>query len=265
MKFCPKCGKKGIKGVLCSKCTAEKSVIEFKDIKLKYCINCKAYLFRNKWIKTNTLESGVRKAVKKSLKKKTTAEINPILPKIEPKPGLTHNFEVEIKMSPKEKYYIPAKIELTTCPKCSKEGTQYFEGILQLRNPNPEVVEFIRKEAKDQKSRGIYITDEKDVAYGKGIDFYFTSQKYIQNLGLKLQKTFGGILKINPKLFSKSRQTSKDLYRVNVLFELLDFKIGDVILVDNKILKVTDLGKKGSGVDLKTGKKTNFDYKKQPA
>ena len=263
MKFCPKCGKKGITGVLCRECSAEQSFINYRDIKLKTCVNCKAYLFKNKWMKANTIDNTIKKIVQKSLRTKMTAEIIPHLPEILQKPGLCYDFEVELKVSPKEKYYIPATLELTICPKCSKKGTQYFEGILQLRNPTQEVIEFIRSEADKQKERGIYITKEEKIAYGKGMDFYFTSQKYIQNLGLKLQNTFGGILKVNPSLFSRSRETSKDLFRVNVLFELLDFKIGDVVAIGNKIVHVTEIGKIGIGFDLKTGNKTNFDYRKK--
>lgn len=263
MKFCPKCGKKGITGVLCRECSAEQSFVSYKDIKLKVCINCKAYLSKNKWRKADTMDNALKKIVQRSLRTKITAEIIPHVPEILQKPGLCCDFEVELKVSPKEKYYIPASMELTTCPKCSKKGTQYFEGILQLRNPTQEVIEFIRSEARKQKEKGIYITKEEKIAYGKGMDFYFTSQKYIQNLGQKLQNTFGGILKINPSLFSRNRQTSKDLFRVNVLFELLDFKVGDIVAIDNKVVHVTEIGKIGIGHDLKTGKKTNFDYRKK--
>ena len=263
VKFCPKCGKKGIIGVLCRECSAEQSFISYKEIKLKTCVSCKAYLFKNKWKEAGTIDNTLKKIVQKSLRTKITAEIIPHVPEILQKPGLCCDFEVELKVSPKEKYYIPASLELTICPKCSKKGTQYFEGILQLRNPTQEVIGFIRSEAGKQKERGIYITKEEKIAYGKGMDFYFTSQKYIQNLGQKLQNTFGGILKINPSLFSRSRETSKDLFRVNVLFELLDFRIGDVVAIDNKIVHVTEIGKTGIGYDLKTGKKTNFDYRKR--
>jgi len=53
-----------------------------------------------------------------------------------------------------------------------------------------------------------------------GIDFYLTSQRYAQSLGKKLKKTFKGELKISSKLFTVNRQTSKNVYRVNVLFRL---------------------------------------------
>ena len=78
-----------------------------------------------------------------------------------------------------------------------------------------------------------------------------------------LQKEFGGILKISPQLFSKSHLTSKDLYRVNVSFRLLDVKKGEVIKIDEKVVKITSIDKKIRGIDLLTAKKKNFDLKER--
>jgi len=54
----------------------------------------------------------------------------------------------------------------------------YFEGILQLRNPNDEVISFINSQIK--KRTGVFITKEQKG--NNGIDFYITSQKYLQAL-----------------------------------------------------------------------------------
>ncbi|PIN86864.1 hypothetical protein COV19_02560 [Candidatus Woesearchaeota archaeon CG10_big_fil_rev_8_21_14_0_10_44_13] len=263
MKFCPKCGRKGIDGVLCRDCSSEQSSIKFREIRIKFCIDCKSYLFKNKWVKADSIEEVIKRIAKKSLKSRIAGEIIPLLPEIEFKPGINYDFEVKIKVSPKEKYFIPARIEMTTCPKCSKKGTKYFEGVLQLRNPNEEVIGFIRNDIRGQAGKGVYITKEERVEYGKGVDFYITSQKYLQTLGFKLQKKFGGIMKVNSRLFSRNKQTSKDIFRVNVLFEMLDFKVGDVVLVGNKPIKVTDISKIATGYDLAMEKKTNFEYKKK--
>lgn len=261
MKFCPKCGKKGIQGVLCSECSIGQNFLEFREIRIKLCGDCKQYFFKGKWLGYTTIKNAIQKIVEKSMKARISADITPMLPEMVQNEGMNYDFEIEIKISPKEKYYLPAKIEFVRCPRCSKSGTTYYEGILQLRNPNKEVVDFIRKEIAGERERGVHITHEEDVAYGKGIDFYITSQRYLQTLGLKLQKRFGGILKVNPRIFSRDRQTSRDVYRVNVLFELLDFKVGDVVLSENKIIKISEIRKNAVGYDLKTGKKTNFEYK----
>lgn len=134
---------------------------------------------------------------------------------------------------------------------------QYYEGILQLRNPNKEVVDFIEKEV--EKKENVFITKKEKVR--NGIDFYITSQKYLQNLGKKLQNCFGGELKVSSKLFSRDRQTSKGVYRVNVLFRLPGFKKGDIIELRGDKIKVINIGKKVFAKNLKTGKKVSISFR----
>ncbi len=132
----------------------------------------------------------------------------------------------------------------------------YFEGILQLRNPNKEVVDYIKKEIK--KKEKVSISDIKKVR--GGLDFYLTSNKYLLKLGEILQKQFGGILKTSSKLHTRSRQTSKEVHRVNVLFRAMDFKKNDVILINNQLIKIKSMGKKIQGINLEDNKKKIFEY-----
>jgi len=144
------------------------------------------------------------------------------------------------------------------CPKCGKKGTQYFEGILQLRNPNQEVVDFIHKEMAKQEERGIYIN--KIVELKNGLDLYLTSQRYLQVLAKKIHANFGGLKKTSSQLFTKDKQTSKDLYRVNVFMEIPKFSKGNVLKIDDRVVEVHGFGDKASGLDLKTEKKVLFGY-----
>ncbi len=133
----------------------------------------------------------------------------------------------------------------------------YYEGILQLRNPNKEVVQFIRNQIK--KRQGVFITFEGEVT--NGIDFYITSQKYLQIIGRKLKKNFHGELKISSKLHTKSRQTSKNLYRVNVMFRAAKYSTGDILNFKGDKIKILKLDKKILAKEIKTGKKLNISYK----
>mgnify|MGYP001574226577 CR=1 FL=1 len=78
----------------------------------------------------------------------------------------------------------------------------YYEGILQLRNPNKEAIEFIKSQIK--KKEGVFISTEKKV--NNGIDFYITSQRYLQTLGKELKKHFSGELKVSSRIHTKNRQ-----------------------------------------------------------
>ena len=128
---------------------------------------------------------------------------------------------------------------------------EYYEGILQLRTPTQEVVDFVRrKTAKDKKA---VIVKEKKAK--KGIDVYFSSQKYLRSMGKMLKQRFPGILTISRKLFTVSKITGKRVYRVTVLFRVLPFKRGDVLEVRGETVEIITLDKKILVKNLKTGKK----------
>jgi len=93
---------------------------------------------------------------------------------------------------------------------------QYYEGILQLRNPNKEVINFIRNQFKNNEKAHI----AKQEKLKTGIDLYISSNKFLLALGKKLKKSFNGELKTSRKLHSQSRLTSKKVYRVTVCFIL---------------------------------------------
>ena len=93
---------------------------------------------------------------------------------------------------------------------------EYYEGILQLRNPNEEVLNFIRNQFKNNSK--VWISKQERLK--TGIDLYISSNKFLLSLGKKLKKSFKGELKTSRKLHSRDRMTSKNVYRVAVLFRL---------------------------------------------
>ena len=132
----------------------------------------------------------------------------------------------------------------------------YFQGVLQLRNPNNKVIEFIKKFLEQNNT---YITKTKKVK--NGWDYWVTSQRVLQNLGNKLKSRFDGILKVNPRIYTRDWLTSKDVYRVNVYFELCKARTGQIIDFRGDKVKITAIGKKIFAKDLKTGKKVCVDIK----
>jgi nonsense-mediated mRNA decay protein 3 len=158
----------------------------------------------------------LKKIIKDSIREKAgIKEIN--IPKTKKNPGINVEGEAKVEYE-NEIYIIPFKIRYTLCSKCSKINSEYYEAILQLRNPSKEAIKFIENDVKKNKEKGVFITKKEDVK--NGIDFYVTSQRYTQSLGKKLNKTFNGELKLSRKLFTTDKQRSKHVYRVNVLFRL---------------------------------------------
>ncbi len=134
---------------------------------------------------------------------------------------------------------------------------QYYEGILQLRNPNKKVIKFVKNQINEKK--GVFIS--KTVKVRNGYDFYISSKRYLKNLGYKLRKQFGGELKISSRLYSRDRQTSKELHRVNILYRCCGIKSGNIIEVRGEKIKVIGLGKRIQGKRLNDGKKMYIDFK----
>ena len=126
----------------------------------------------------------------------------------------------------------------------------YYQGVLQLRDVNEEILNFVDNQIK--KRGDVAIT--KKVTYPNGVDLYITSQKFIRILGKKLRESFGGEIKISAKLHTRSK-TGKDLFRVNVLFRLSKYKRGDIITIRGDQVKLLQVGNRIFAMDLRTGKR----------
>ncbi len=92
---------------------------------------------------------------------------------------------------------------------------QYYEGILQLRPFNKDVLDYVKKQI--EKSDCLI---SKEVDLKDGTDLYLTSQRFAISLARKLKRVFKGEVKISRSIHTRSRVTSKDVYRVTVLFRL---------------------------------------------
>lgn len=137
-----------------------------------------------------------------------------------------------------------------------KHGS-YYEGVLQLRNVNDDVVDFAVKEI--EKDPSTKISEVKEA--GNGFDIYITRQKFLRSLGNKLQKQFGGQVLVSRRIHTRNRQTSRDLYRINLLFKLPSFKKGDIIGYRGDKIKILQSHKKVLAKDIKTGRKLNLSFK----
>ncbi len=131
--------------------------------------------------------------------------------------------------------------------------SDYYEGVLQLRHVNDEIINFVLNQII--KRGNVAIT--KTVKFSNGVDLYITSQKYIRILGKKLKDSFGGELKISSKLHTRNKQ-GKYLYRVNVLFKISKYKKGDIVSIRGEKVRLITIGKKIFAKDLKTGKKVTI-------
>lgn len=129
--------------------------------------------------------------------------------------------------------------------------SNYFQGILQLRDVNDKIMAFVHNQIKKRKD-GVAIT--KTVRLPNGVDLYITSQKFIRILGKKLKENFGGELKVSAKLHTRNKQ-GKDLYRVNVLFRLLKYNVGSIVNIRGEDVRIISMRSKIFGKSMKTGRR----------
>lgn len=263
-RFCPNCGNL-LHGTseLCSSCTTPD--FKFKDIKIVLCNSCNSYLHKNKWTKYTDVNTAISMTALEGIKakvkiKKLSKELKE---KIEShKAGIKDDLNIEV-IHKTQIFDIPAKLEVTLCPKCSKRGTQFFDSTIQLRNCTEEILAFARNEVKKQQKKGIFITKEVPIdKYSiKDIDMFLTNQTYAKTLAEKIKKNFGGTIKKNAKHFSLNWQTTKTLYRLNILLQLPSYKKNDVIKEDNHLYKIISIGDKIRVEDLRTKHKTSLPNK----
>ncbi|MBW2987114.1 hypothetical protein KY336_01060, partial [Candidatus Woesearchaeota archaeon] len=125
-------------------------------------------------------------------------------------------------------------------------ASNYFQGILQIRNPTKEIVDFVRSQFKKSEH---FIA--KEVKVRGGIDFYSSSNKFSKKLGKQMYEQFGGEFKESAKLFTRNKLTGKNVYRVNILYRAPDVMKGDIVKIDGKTVKVISLRKDMlKGIDL---------------
>lgn len=127
----------------------------------------------------------------------------------------------------------------------------YFEGILQIRSDNPELITWIHERIRQDRKAAV--AKEKKVT--NGVDLYMSDQHYLQNLGKKINAHFPGILKISKRLHTMNKMTSRHVYRVTVYFKPYPFKHGDTVIVQGESLKILSLGNRVQVKNLHTGEK----------
>lgn len=136
------------------------------------------------------------------------------------------------------------------------KNPQYFQGILQLRNPTQEIIDFVAKEIEKKKTAWIAKTENQK----NGIDLYLSSNRLLKDLGKKLNTKFCGELIESSSLHTKSKQTGKDLYRGCILFRSYNIKKGDTIQIKGNSVKIIAMGKDILGKDIKTNKKVHIRF-----
>lgn len=249
-KFCPKCGKESVG--LCKDCKTHE--LNLKEISVHFCVSCNRVQSKNKWFEIKDLETLYTKLLKESTKEPVELVG---YQEIEKKPGIKKTINLLLQHN-NEELEFPVYYEVTYCPNCKKKDSQYFEGILQFRGDNKEIIDFIKSDLKKHESKGVHCNNI--IRIKQGYDFYITNKKYINRLGQRLVEQFGGECQANEQLFSRDKLRSKDLFRINMHYKQPEYLKGQIIIKDNSPIKIVNVSKKISGINLKNDTKVSFNY-----
>ncbi|MFA5141887.1 MAG: NMD3-related protein [Candidatus Woesearchaeota archaeon] len=134
----------------------------------------------------------------------------------------------------------------------------YYEGIIQLREANDKVVDFLFDQLERVRSKGVFMTRMEKIK--TGFDFYISDKREMYTIVKKMQKEFGGEIKLAPQLYTMDHSSGKEVYRLNIFFKPSEYKKGDVVKKGKIVIQVTSSSKKISGIDLRTDRKILLDY-----
>ena len=251
MPFCPKCGKDIAPGqVFCEEHQEHK--LEAKPFDIVVC-DCGRFFAKNRWFVPNDIQESVVKVIKDHVKQHV--EVKEVSFELPEKRGKKAQGEASISFMG-ESFPLAFATKNQRCDKCAKLGTHYFTAKLQLREPPEGVLAFIEEFMAGKEEKGVSINKVEDTP--RGPDLYLTHKSAARQLGEKLVRKFGGVMKQSEQLFSRNHQTSKNLYRLNVVVEFSKFRQGDVIMLGNRVVLVTGMGKQCTGRDLALDKKVVF-------
>lgn len=109
-----------------------------------------------------------------------------------------------------------------------EKHAEYFEGQLQMRGINKEILDYVHKRILNEGEQVPTV-----IEHGRGdLDYNISSRRLIHKIGIELKNKFGGTVKESAQLFSRNHLTSKNVYRLNVLYKTHDVEKGQVISVD---------------------------------
>ena len=95
-------------------------------------------------------------------------------------------------------------------------NAQNYQGILQLRPHNKEVLNYVYGEI--EKSGNVFITKEINKKFG--IDLYLTNKYFLIQLSKKLKNKFHGKIIRSRSLYGKTRHSSRLVYRTTICFKI---------------------------------------------
>ena len=256
--FCVECGsEEELFGSLCRKCLLSKDLImPPTHIALDMCHDCGKFLESGRWqeIYHVTLATSIL-----DTETKTHAQVESIswdIPDFPPDKGehreacravaIIGNQEFE------QDFEVAIRIRVQMCPSCSRQSSDYFEAIIQLRKDGLAVKDSERELAIENqlilKYTDTLAGNEANAFLSKwgavqgGMDYYIGSIVLAKNIAAKMRDNYGANIKESNTIVGM--RDGQDLYRWTILVRMPTNGVGDVVAYDKKLYVVDSVTRK---------------------
>jgi NMD protein affecting ribosome stability and mRNA decay len=143
-----------------------------------------------------------------------------------------------------QSYDIEYHLQPQTSPIAAKATSQYFEGVIHIRNVTESFRPFIKQTLEHAREKGMFVT--KETHGDNWMDLQITDQRIARTVGQKLQEQFGGELKVDAKHFSEDKQSGKIIYRSDITMIFFPFTKYALITKADETYVVSQLTKKAT-------------------
>ncbi|MCL2142047.1 MAG: NMD3-related protein [Methanimicrococcus sp.] len=263
---CPKCGKETEKLVknVCSECFGKTlDLFELPPVlHAKICPSCGAHFYKSKWEDFGTPEDVAMLAAQENLS--VHKDLENVSVGMHPHPRSPYIFDVLVDVQGDADgmtYYKDGKTEVRlkreACDMCSRRAGGYFEGIIQIRannrTPTKEEVDsclhLVDEAMMIQLKKGdklAFVTDS--IRFKDGADVFIGSTKAGRHVCKHIIETMGGTVAESYTL--AGMKDGREVYRTTFAMKLPEYKKGDVVYFDAKVIEIKNCGKRITGIDL---------------
>ena len=258
--FCVKCGdecEESIDG-LCIGCWLDgRKLVDLPHhVDLHVCANCLEYDYGGRWVRRDPMVA-IQDCAADALMAVRGAQVVGISTSVEeqdPKTFVvTVHADCDVMGYPAEgEASTIVRVKNTVCRRCSRQLGSYYESILQIRTVSGKLSEEMREATlamtensvnrQAANNRQIFIT-KMELVTG-GVDVYLSSIALGKSLAKELSDAFCAETKESPKLVGQTTD-GQDMYRLTYLVRLPDYKVGDIVIFQNKHCKLTRVNGNG--------------------
>ena len=258
--FCVKCGdecEESIDG-LCIECWLDgRKLVDLPHhVDLHVCANCLEYDYGGRWVRRDPMVA-IQDCAADALMAVRGAQVVGISTSVEeqdPKTFVvTVHADCDVMGYPAEgEASTIVRVKNTVCRRCSRQLGSYYESILQIRTVSGKLSEEMREATlamtensvnrQAANNRQIFIT-KMELVTG-GVDVYLSSIALGKSLAKELSDAFCAETKESPKLVGQTTD-GQDMYRLTYLVRLPDYKVGDIVIFQNKYCKLTRVNGNG--------------------